>query len=303
MNVLLTGATGFIGKQLVKRFDTVTCVIRKGRHHSFSKAHEVTNIDGSTDWSNALKDIDVVIHLAGVAHNKVTHETQHKIVNTEGTLQLANQAAKAGVKRFVYLSSIVVNGTSTTNTPFTVDSVPSPQSEHAKSKYDAEIGLKDIAGKTGLEVVVVRATLVYGPNPPGNFGLLIKLVDKFPMLPFGCVRNRRNFIAVQNLVDLLVTCSRHPKAAGHIFLASDGEAISTRELTNAIANALGKKILQIPIPVSIMRLAGKVTGKTAVIEQLLGNLEVDSSNAQKVLGWTPPFTMEQAMTSLGNTDN
>ena len=203
-----------------------------------------------------------------------------------------------GISRFVFVSSIGVNGASTSRRPFSVYSEPTPNNAYARSKYEAELGLKKIAEKTGLEVVIVRPTLVFGHDAPGNFGALTRLVNKLPILPFGLANNRRDFISVQNLADLLVTCATHPNAVGHTFLASDGETVSVKQFTNAIADGLGKKVIQLPVPVSVMRLVGKLTGKSAMIEQLYGNLEVDSSNIKEVLGWTPPLTMRQAMATL-----
>ncbi|MCX8854925.1 NAD-dependent epimerase/dehydratase family protein [Vibrio parahaemolyticus] len=298
MNVLLTGATGFVGLHVVNYIDEVKCVVRINETHSFSYVYELESIDRNSDWSGAFENIDAVIHLAGVAHSKNASVKCFNSVNYDGTIQLANEAVKAGVKRFVFVSSIGVNGTSTHELPFTESSIPFPHNSYAQSKYDAECGLKKIAKETGLEVVIVRPTLVYGPSAPGNFGMLTKLIHKIPLLPFGMANNRRDFIAVQNLADLLVICANHPDAAGHTFLASDGETVSIKQFTNAIADGLGKKVIQLPVPVSVMRLLGKLAGKSAMIEQLYGNLEVDSSNIKEVLGWTPPLTMKQAMSTL-----
>ncbi|HBB9957870.1 TPA: NAD-dependent epimerase/dehydratase family protein [Vibrio parahaemolyticus] len=298
MKTLLTGASGFVGSQLSNRLEGVKCVVRKNEKHSFSDFLEVESIDGLTEWGSNLDDVDTIIHLAGVAHTTTANIPYLRAVNYDGTLHLANDAVRAGVKRFVFVSSIGVNGAATYESPFEYDSLPNPHNAYAQSKYDAECGLKKIAEETGLEVVIVRPTLVYGLEAPGNFGMLTKLVSKLPFLPFGSTNNRRDFIAVQNLADLLVTCATHPDAAGHTFLASDGETVSIKQFTNAIADGLGKKVIQLPVPVSVMRLAGKLTGKSTMIEQLYGNLEVDSSNIKEVLGWTPPLTMKQAMSTL-----
>jgi len=217
-------------------------------------------------------------------------------------LRLAEEAAKAGVKRFIFVSSVGVNGSSTRSIPFGADSVPKPHNYYTKSKYEAELGLKKIAAKTGLEVVIVRPTLVYGARASGNFAMLIKLVKIFPVLPFGLSHNKRSFISVHNLVDLLITCVNHPNAPGQIFLASDGEAISTKEFTDQIAKGLRKNVFQLPIPSSFMRLVGKLIGKPALIEQLFGNLEVDSSNINQLLDWEPPYNIEQAMALLKDSD-
>ncbi|EGQ8469056.1 UDP-glucose 4-epimerase [Vibrio alginolyticus] len=296
--LLLTGATGFIGGFLSLGYNNLRCVVRETETNIFDDCYRIDRIDGRTCWKKAFYDVDAVIHLAGLAHSGDFSYAEYKEVNVDGSINLAKAAASFGVKRFVFISSIGVNGTSTCENPFKYDSLPNPHNVYAQSKYDAEIGLKKIAEETGLEVVIVRPTLVYGLEAPGNFGMLTKLVSKLPFLPFGSTNNRRDFIAVQNLADLLVTCATHPDAAGHTFLASDGETVSIKQFTNAIADGLGKKVIQLPVPVSVMRLAGKLTGKSSKIEQLYGNLEVDSSNIKDVLGWTPPLTMKQAMSTL-----
>ncbi|WP_425669904.1 NAD-dependent epimerase/dehydratase family protein [Vibrio owensii] len=278
----------------------VRCVVRKSAIpiSDLNEVFIVDQIGSDTVWDGAFLGVNSIIHLAGIAHRQGISREQYMEVNFKGTIKLAKEAARSGVKRFVFVSSIGVMGLSTNNDKFKENSIAAPHNQYAQSKYDAEIGLKKIAEETGLEVVVVRPTLVYGPEASGNFGLLTKLVSKLPFLPFGSTNNRRDFIAVQNLADLLVTCATHPDAAGHIFLASDGETVSIKQFTNAIADGLGKKVIQLPVPVSVMRLAGKLTRKSAMIEQLYGNLEVDSSNIKEVLGWIPPLTMKQAMSTL-----
>lgn len=298
MKILLTGSTGFIGKNIVSIENIHRHVVRDGRQHDYQSCFTIEQLDGETNWEGAFDDIDVVIHLAGLAHSNNFSDDDYRSVNTLGALRLASEAVKQGVKRFVFVSSIGVNGTYTNEKPFSFNSRVYPDNAYARSKLDAELGLKELAEKSGLEVVIVRPTLVYGANAPGNFGKLTKLVDKLPFLPFGLAKNRRDFIAVQNLADFLVTCAYHPNAAGRVFLASDGETVSIKEFTKAIADGLGKKVVQLPIPVSLIRFAGRLTGRSALIEQLYGNLEVDSSNAKDVLGWVPPYTMKQAMASL-----
>ncbi|TQP52302.1 NAD-dependent epimerase/dehydratase family protein [Vibrio cholerae] len=296
--IMLTGATGFVGNELTKLRNDFLCVVRFAEKHALKNIYTVPSIDSYTEWSDCFHGVDSVIHLAGLAHNKSFSEAEYRCVNTNGTLRLAKKAAEAGVRRFVFVSSIGVNGTSTVGAPFTPHSKENPHNLYAQSKYHAELGLKKISEDTGLEVVIVRPTLVYGANAPGNFGLLTNLVSKFSILPFGLAHNRRDFIAVQNLVDLLISCATHPAAAGHTFLASDGETVSTKHFTNAIAEGLGKKVIQLPIPVSFMRFVGKLVGKSTMIEQLYDDLEVDSSNIKEVLDWTPPLTMKQAMDTL-----
>jgi nucleoside-diphosphate-sugar epimerase len=302
VNIFLTGSSGFVGKQIASTYDIYRHTARKLELIENKSFFLVDSINSNTDWSMAFDDIDVVIHLAGLAHSTQFSIEEYDDVNVKGAICLANAAALSGVKRFVFVSSIGVNGTVTQANPFTVDSLPNPHNGYAQSKFAAELGLRKMAAETGLELVIVRPTLVYGPQAPGNFGLLTKLVKKLPMLPFGLANNKRDFIAVQNLADLLITCAIHPNAAGHTFLASDMETVSIKQFTNAIADGLDKKTFQLPIPVSLMRLVGKLTGKSAMIEQLYGNLQVDSSNIKEVLDWTPPLTMKQAMATLRDSD-
>ncbi|WP_440887857.1 NAD-dependent epimerase/dehydratase family protein [Vibrio sp. WZ-1] len=298
MTILVTGATGFVGQNLTQLNQNFRCVIRAGEHHSFADSYTVSTIDASTDWSNCFEGVDAIIHLAGLAHNKSYTDAEYRAVNTDGTLRLALKAAEAGVKRFVFVSSIGVNGTNSYDSAFLPSDVADPHNSYAQSKHEAELGLWDISKQTGLKVVVVRPTLVYGPNAPGNFGMLTKLVNSIPFLPFGLANNRRDFISVGNLVDLLIVCAKHKNAPGNIFLASESNTISTRDFVNAIAAGQDRKVFQIPIPVSFMRLAGLVIGKSAMIEQLFGNLEVDSSNLKDILNWTPPYSMKDSMAML-----
>jgi nucleoside-diphosphate-sugar epimerase len=302
MKILITGSTGFVGLELAKLYSNKRCVVRPFKQNTYNDEFCVTFINKDTCWNGAFEGVDIVIHLAGLAHNNAYSKIEYHNINLAGTLNLAEQAVNSGVKRFIFVSSIGVNGTSTSNLIFDHSSKASPHNAYAESKYKAEVGLKAISDKTGLEVVIVRPTLVYGPNAPGNFGVLTKLVSKLPLLPFGLTDNKRDFIAVQNLAHLLITCANHPSAAGHTFLASDGETVSIKQFTNAIARGLNKKLIQLPVPVSLMRLVARLVGKSAMAEQLLGNLQVDSSNAQEVLGWIPPYTMEQAMASLSENN-
>ncbi|EKO3813559.1 NAD-dependent epimerase/dehydratase family protein [Vibrio harveyi] len=298
MTILVTGATGFVGQNLTQLNQNFRCVIREGEHHSFADSYTVSTIDASTDWSNCFEGVDAIIHLAGLAHNKSYTDAEYRAVNTDGTLRLALKAAEAGVKRFVFVSSIGVNGTNSYDSAFLPSDAADSHNSYAQSKHEAELGLWDISKQTGLEVVIVRPTLVYGPNAPGNFGMLTKLVNSIPFLPFGLANNRRDFISVGNLVDLLIVCAKHKNAPGNIFLASENNTVSTRDFVNAIAAGQGKKVFQIPIPVSFMRLAGRMIGKSAMIEQLFGNLEVDSSNLKDILNWTPPYSMKDSMAML-----
>ncbi len=298
MSILLTGGTGFVGQQVSKHYNIKKQVVRKGEKHSYSSVYKIKSLNGKTNWNGAFNDVDTVIHLAGLAHSHLFKKQDYQFVNVDGTLHLASEAAKVGIKRFVFVSSIGVNGAFTADTPFSAMSKLHPHNDYAQSKYDAELGLKKIASETGMEVVIVRPTLVYGLNAPGNFGSLVNFVAKAPFLPFGLTKNRRDFISVQNLADLLIACAKHPDAGNQVFLASENETVSIKQFTNAIAKGLGKNIIQLPIPVWLMRWLGGGLGKSAIVEQLVGNLEVDSSSLSKVLGWTPPYTMEESMASL-----
>lgn len=296
--ILLTGTSGFIGRFFLQFDIEVRYVVRDPNVCKTADQFLIDTLDGGTNWDGAFGGVDSIIHLAGLAHSRSFTAEDYQSVNVDGSLHLASEAAKSGVRRFIFVSSIGVNGTSTIDTPFSNVSDFQPHNAYVQSKLDAEIGLKKIAMKTGMELVIVRPTLVYGPNAPGNFGALTRLVGKVPVLPFGLTQNKRDFISVHNLVDLLITCANDARAAGHIFLASDRQTISVKDFTNAIAKGLNKRVIQLPIPVWLLRLTGKLLGKSVMVEQLVGNLEVDSSNTQEVLGWTPPYTMQQAMYSL-----
>lgn len=296
--ILLTGASGFIGSNLLSAKKSVNFKIVSRQINSNDPDYFfIDSLDSTTCWDNAFEDVDVIIHLAASAHKILSDNNGFNEVNNLATLNLARQAADFGVKRFVFVSSIGVNG-ATSSSPFTTESSSNPINSYTRSKYQAEVGLKKLSEETGLEVVIIRPTLVYGPNAPGNFGRLTKLISKLSFLPFGLTSNRRDFISVQNLIDLLLICARHPDAAGHTFLASDGETVSTKEFSNAIAKGLGRRIYQMPIPVPLMSLVSKLLGKGAMAEQLFGDLEVDSSNVDDILGWKRPYSMEESMSFL-----
>lgn len=300
-NILLTGATGFIGRQFVRQFPVTRCVVRSKNACSCKETFEVSELSAETNWGSAFESIDVIIHLAGLAHSSTYSLEDYKTVNVDGTIKLAKEAAAAGVKRFVFVSSVGVNGSNSDGTVFTPSSKPNPHNDYAWSKLQAELELKKLSETTGMDLVIVRPTLVYGPQAPGNFGLLTKWVGSVPVLPFGMAKNRRHFISVMNLCDLLASCASMPQAAGHVFFAAEFEALSTREFTDAIARGLNKHVWQLPIPVSFMKAGACLIGKSALASQLYGNLEVDSSNLNDVIGWTPPYTLEQSMRYLKAT--
>ncbi len=306
MNILLTGATGFLGKRLVGQINrqgahALTCAVR--RSGSAECGHEVL-VDGlhvDADWSSALGgQPQVVIHAAARAHimkDEVPNPlAEYRKVNVEGTLNLARQAAKAGVSRFIYISSIKVNGEQTPlGKPFTADDVPAPEDPYGVSKLEAETGLREIASETGMEVVIIRPPLVYGPGVKGNFASMIKLVEKGLPLPLGAIHNKRSLVALDNLVDLIITCINHPAAANQVFLAGDGQDVSTTELLRGVGRAMGMPVRLIPVPAGMLMFGAGLLGKKAVAQRLLGSLQVDISKAHNLLGWEPPLTVEEGL--------
>jgi len=220
--------------------------------------------------------------------------TEFRKVNVEGTAQLALEAAKAGVKRLVYISSIKVNGEESA-IAYSTDSPVAPSDPYGISKWEAEEALRRIEAETGLEVVVVRPTLVYGPGVKANFLNMMKIISKGIPLPLASINNKRSLIYVGNLVDALAVCATHPAAAGKTYLVSDGEDVSTPELLRRVAFALGVPARLLQFPVLLMKLLGKLTGKSGAVNRLTGSLTVDSSKIRQELGWTPPFSMEEGL--------
>lgn len=298
MKILLTGSTGFIGKAVSSLLENKRCVVREGYDSKERDIYFVKSINGSTNWHGAFDGVDAIIHLAGAAHGKVSSPKDFYDINLDGTINLANSAIQNGVKRFVFVSSIGVNGISTSVNPFTHTSAANPHNDYAKSKYLAEQALFELAQETELEVVVVRPTLVYGPGAPGNFRKLKKLVQTIPVLPFRMVKNKRHFISVYNLADLLITCASHNAAPGQVFLASDGVSLSTRELIDEIAVGLNKRVMHLPIPTRLMISLIRMFGLDSSVTQLFDNLEVDSSNLRSLLDWTPPYSIRYSMKKL-----
>jgi len=301
-HIFLTGATGFIGGRLaevlVDRNYRLTLTARRQNLRSAQGNVVMGALDGNFAWSSALEPGQVVVHAAARAHitadNAEDPVAEFRKVNVEGTLNLAWQAAKQGVSRFIFLSSIGVNGC-INERPFTEDGAINPAEPYAKSKSEAEQGLVRIAESTGMEVVIIRPPLVYGPNAPGNFGSLVRWVDKGVPLPLGVIHNKRSLIALDNLIDLIITCIDHPAAANQVFLASDGEDLSTTELLQGVANAMGKPSRLIPIPAGLLMLGATVLGRKAMAQRLLGSLQVDISKARNLLGWQPPLSVEEGL--------
>lgn len=261
----------------------------------------VGDIGPATDWSRALQDAECVVHCAARVHlmnDRAADPLEaYFAVNVQGTLNLARQAAAAGVRRFVFLSSIKVNGEATEpGFPFAADDAPNPHGPYAVSKAAAEDGLRALAAKTGVECVIVRPPLVYGPGVRANFAAIVRAVSRGLPLPFGSIDgNRRSLVGLDNLVDLLVTCIDHPSAANQIFLASDGEDLSTTSLLHRLGEAIGKPPRLLPVPSAILALAASLTGKGEAAKRVLGNLQVDIGKTRRLLGWQPPVSVDDGL--------
>lgn len=254
----------------------------------------------STNCSEAVENIDVLIHAAARVHvmmkNTVDPLAEFRKINTEGTLNLARQAAEQGVRRFIFISSVKVNGETTSiGKPFGPTDNDIPTDPYGLSKYEAEQGLLRIADETGMEIVIIRPPLVYGPNVKVNFASMMRWVSKGIPLPLGAIENKRSLVALENLSDFIIHCIDHPKAANEVFLISDGEDVSTTELLKKVAKAFGKKAKLLPIPVSFMTFAATLIGKKAVATRLFGSLQVDSAKARELLGWKPVITMDEQL--------
>lgn len=305
MRLLITGANGFVGQALCDearlRGYAVRCATRAvWRPDGCTERVAVGAIDDKTDWTTALQGVDTVIHLAARVHvmrdEAADPLTAFLAVNLHGTANLARQAARAGVKRLVYVSSIKVNGERTTEAgAFTEADRADPQDPYAVSKWEAEQALHRIAGETGLEVVVVRPPLVYGAGVQGNFISMLNVLAKGLPLPLASVHNRRSLIYVGNLVDALIACALHPGAAGQTYVVSDGEDVSTPELLRRLGAAMGRRARLFPCPARVLKVAGKLTGRSGQVERLLGALRVDSGKIRRDLNWAPPYTLQQGL--------
>ncbi|MGL6260727.1 UDP-glucose 4-epimerase family protein [Vibrio sp. WXL210] len=302
MKVLVTGSTGFVGSNLCQRLDTLGYdVVRMSRTTSKDNSQSIIidDLSGSTDFKDSLVGIDTIVHCAARAHvmaeDQIDPLNVYRQINTHGTAALARQAAQSGVKRFIFISSIKVNGESTNNDkPFEHNSEHNPSDSYALSKSEAEKALLEIASNTGMELVVIRPTLVYGPGVKANFSSLMRLVSKRFPLPFASITgNKRSLVSVSNLVDLIATCIEHPRAAGQTFLVSDDHDISTSEMITQMAKALGNSNRQVPFPIGCYRLIGTLLKKQDVVERLLGSLQVDIAHTKQTLDWAPPQTLEE----------
>ena len=255
-------------------------------------------LSAGSDWRPALKDIDAIVHLAGRAHvlkeDAADPLAECRRINRDATLNLARQAAVAGVKRFVFVSTVKVNGEGR-EAPYTMLDPPHPQDAYAISKWEAEQGLHEIAAQTGLEVVILRPPLIYGPGVKANFLRLLQAVDRGIPLPLGAVRNRRSLLYVENFASALLACLAHPEAAGKTYFVRDGEDVSSAELVRRLAHALGRAARLVPVPAMLLRAAGALLGKKAAVERLLGSLTVDDTPLRRELGWAPPFSLDEGL--------
>jgi nucleoside-diphosphate-sugar epimerase len=306
MNLLVTGANGFIGSGLCKKVLDMGGYVRGTVRPSPCRnilpsgvdVVPVEEIGPLTDWSNVMSGVDTVVHLAARVHviNPVAAHVSdtYRSLNVAGTERLARMAAASGIRRLIYMSTVKVNGQGKSS-PYTEKDNPKPVDPYAVSKWEAEKVLHEIAGETGLEVVVLRPPLVYGPGVKANFLELIKTVDKGIPLPLASVNNQRSFIYLENLVDAVIICIKHPKAAGQTYFVSDGENVSTPELIRRISSALARPVRLFPFPPGTLKMAGIITGKSAAMDRLLGSLTVDCSKICHELDWQAPFSMEQGL--------
>jgi len=303
--VLVTGANGFVGQAVCNEAVLQGFKVRGSTRKyqipsSLMESAIISEINSKTDWTSALNRVDVLVHLAARVH--VIHDTEidpltaFREVNVNGTLNLARQAVKAGCKRFIFVSSIGVNGSQTqVGKPFSEVDQVSPHNAYALSKWEAEKGLIRIADETGLEVVIIRPPLVYGYNAPGNFGSLMQAVLRGWPLPLGALNNQLSLVALDNLVDFIFTCIMNPQAASQVFLVSDGRDLSTAELVRGMAEAAAVPLRLLPLPLWALQAGASLLGKGKVVQRLCGNLQVDISKAYNLLGWVPPVSVEEGL--------
>ncbi|TBV08274.1 UDP-glucose 4-epimerase family protein [Phytopseudomonas dryadis] len=305
-SVLVTGGTGFVGGAVLSRLAAegqyITAVVRDplASLPGTVRMIVVPDFDVVTDWSDVLQGCGVIIHSAARTHvmndQSIDPLAEFRKVNVDCTLNLARQAATAGIKRFIFISSIKVNGEGTPlGKPYNASDAPAPEDAYGQSKQEAEQGLVQLASETGMEVVIIRPPLVYGPGVKGNFASMIKLVEKGLPLPLGAIHNKRSLVGIDNLVDLIICCIDHPAAANQVFLAGDGEDLSTTELLGGVGKAMGKPARLIPLPTGLLQFGARLLGKKAMAQRLLGSLQVDISKTCELLDWKPPYTVQEGL--------
>lgn len=303
MTILITGVTGFVGRNLfvnLEENNLDTKVILRSGKLGFKKFCTVDTFNYETDFSIALIEVNVVIHCAARVHimndNSEDSLAGFKEINTDGTLNLARQAAEFGVKRFIFISSVNVSGESTlADCKITSDDESSPQDPYSISKHQAEIGLKKIAEETGMEVVIIRPPLVYGANAPGNFHKLAVLAKMNFPLPLASITNKRSLVGIDNLVDLIATCIEHPKAANQTFLASDDYDVSISYLMKTMISAMGKTPFLLPVPIGVLKFCAGLLGKKSVVDRISSNFQVDITHTKNTLDWEPPVSFEEGI--------
>lgn len=305
LTVLVTGASGFVGRALLERLAQGEdyrglAGVRDMPDQADETVRRLGDLAHLPADPTLLAGVDVLVHCAARVHvmREVSRDplADFRAVNVRGSLQLARAAALAGVRRFVFLSTIKVHGETTdAGQPFTAESPLRPSDAYALSKQEAEQGLMQLASETGMEVVIVRPPLVYGPGVKGNFASMARLVERRLPLPLGAIHNRRSLVGIDNLVDLLVRCVDHPAAANQVFLAGDGEDLSTTELLRAVGKTMGRPARLIPVPAGLLCLGATLLGRHAMAQRLLGSLQVDISRTCKLLDWSPPCTVEEGL--------
>jgi UDP-glucose 4-epimerase len=313
--ILVTGASGFVGSAVLHHLDGAGQAVRGAYRHGVpslptsAQGVSVGELGAAQDWRAALDGVDAVVHTAARVHVMQDAASdplaEYRRVNVAGTLNLARQAAASGVKRFVFLSSVKVNGEATpaphsegVREQFHADDAPAPQDAYGISKWEAEQGLREIAAQTGMDVVIIRPPLVYGPGVRANFAAMMRWLARGMPLPLGAVtRNRRSLVALDNLVDLIVTCLSHPAAANQTFLVSDGEDLSTADLLRRMGLALGRPARLFPVPSVLLWAGATVLGRQGVCQRLCGSLQVDITKTRQVLGWSPPVNVDEGLRS------
>lgn len=303
MRVLVTGANGFVGRAVLLRLREIDSIAVLGSARCMPKYQHgdappliIADLSDRTDWSIALNGINAVVHTAARVH--VMREAaadpldEFRRINVQGTLNLARQASLAGVSRFIFVSSVKVNGEGTElGKPFTAEDIPAPRDAYGISKLEAEHGLREIAGETAMEVVIIRPPLVYGLDVKANFATMIRWVRRGVPLPFGAIKNKRSLIGLNNLVDVIEICLTHPAAANQTFLVSDGEDLSTTELLHRIGQALERPTRLVAVPETMLRFVARLLGRKDIADRLCGTLQVNIDKTKNLLGWVPPMSV------------
>jgi len=304
MKLLVTGGNGFVGSRVLTVLQQQSGLTATGSVRQMPSGTtgcwETGCLNGETDWSKATNGVDCVVHTAARVHvvrdSAADPLAEFRRVNLQGTLNLAQQAATAGVRRFVFISTVKVHGESTAlGKPFSANDVLAPLDPYSISKMKAERGLRNIADDTGMEVVIIRPPLVYGPGAKANFQTMMLWLSRSIPLPLGAIHNQRSLVALDNLVDLIVTCTHHPAAANQTFLVSDGEDLSTTQLLRRMGQAMGKPARLIPVAPALLRAGATLLGKPELAQRLCGSLQVDMAKTQQLLGWSPPISVDEGL--------